>query len=133
MARIGITYVDVAKAATQLQHENKNPTVDGVRAILGTGSKSTIAPLLKDWKVKHEGLTTDINAGLPVEILTVVKELYQRMQNEVLVQANEQKLQFDKEIESIRSELNQENQTVIELQEKLTETTQKNEKLEGEI
>ena len=51
MARAGIIYSHVAKAAAALVAEGKNPTVDTIRAALGdTGSKSTIAPLLKRWK-----------------------------------------------------------------------------------
>jgi len=41
MGRIGITYQDVAKAIPTLQGQQKNPTVDNIRELLGTGSKST--------------------------------------------------------------------------------------------
>mgnify|MGYP006413176901 FL=1 len=50
MARIGVTYVDIAKAAEIIKSQNQEPTVDRVRQHLGTGSKSTIAPLLKRWR-----------------------------------------------------------------------------------
>ncbi|WP_169728165.1 DNA-binding protein, partial [Massilia alkalitolerans] len=51
MARAGILYSHVAKAAAQLTAAGKNATVDTVREALGgTGSKSTIAPMLKQWK-----------------------------------------------------------------------------------
>ncbi|MDO8774232.1 MAG: DNA-binding protein, partial [Burkholderiaceae bacterium] len=50
MARAGILYSDVAKAASQLADSGKSPTVDTVRDAMGnTGSKSTIAPMLKRW------------------------------------------------------------------------------------
>ena len=56
MARAGILYSHVAKAAAQLTAAGKNATVDTVREALGgTGSKSTIAPMLKQWKAQHEG------------------------------------------------------------------------------
>lgn len=54
MGRIGITYSDVAKAADQLTEQGLRPTVDAVRAQLGTGSKSTIVPHLRRWRSKQE-------------------------------------------------------------------------------
>jgi hypothetical protein len=53
MARPGINYHDVADAAQQLTGQGKNPTIEGIRAFLGTGSSSTIAPHLRDWKSKQ--------------------------------------------------------------------------------
>lgn len=50
MGRSGISYLDVAQAAHELQEKGLNPTVDRVREVLGTGSKSTIVPHLKHWK-----------------------------------------------------------------------------------
>ncbi|GGZ80154.1 DNA-binding protein [Paraglaciecola sp. Hal342] len=50
MARAGVTYHDIAKAAEAIKTHGQEPTVDRVREHLGTGSKSTIAPLLKRWR-----------------------------------------------------------------------------------
>ena len=66
MARAGILFSQVVKAATQLAAAGTNPTVDTVRAALGdTGSKGTIAPMLKQWKAQHQGETAAAGAGLP--------------------------------------------------------------------
>lgn len=53
MGRYGVTYLDVVNAATEIQSAGQNPTVDAVRQRLGTGSKSTIAPYLKQWRNKQ--------------------------------------------------------------------------------
>ncbi len=45
MARAGVTYYDVAKAAETIKTGGQEPTVDRVREQLGTGSRSTIAAL----------------------------------------------------------------------------------------
>ncbi|MBK4737860.1 DNA-binding protein [Noviherbaspirillum pedocola] len=83
MARAGILYSDVAKAAAQLAADGKNPTVDGVREALGrTGSKSTITPLLKRWKTEHQSEIEQVEAGLPPSLLAAVKGLYQHMEDE---------------------------------------------------
>ncbi len=78
MARAGINYIDVTKAAQAIQAKGQNPTVDRVLAHLGTGSKSTIAPLLKQWKIE-QGQVVD-TAGLPDDILKAVKGIHERLQ-----------------------------------------------------
>jgi hypothetical protein len=67
MARAGVNYTDILKAAEYIQHDGHLPTVDRVRAYLGTGSKSAIAPLLKQW---WEQNVADKNAqSLPQDLL----------------------------------------------------------------
>ncbi|KQV45115.1 DNA-binding protein [Massilia sp. Root335] len=80
MARAGILYSQVVKAAAALAAAGANPTVDTVRAALGTGSKSTIAPMLKQWKREHQGETAAAGAGLPADMLEAVKGVYQRLE-----------------------------------------------------
>lgn len=81
MARAGVLYSHVAKAAAQLAAAGKNPTVDTVRAAMGdTGSKSTIAPMLKQWKAQHEGEAAAAGAGLPADLLGAVQGVYERVQ-----------------------------------------------------
>jgi len=47
MARAGITYQDVANAAQRVRQRGDEPTVDRVRSELGTGSRSTLGPMLR--------------------------------------------------------------------------------------
>lgn len=83
MARSGILYSDVARAAAKLAAAGTNPTVDGVREALGgTGSKSTIAPLLKRWKAEQQETVTAAESGLPPSLLQAVKGLHEHMQSE---------------------------------------------------
>ncbi|MEO8408562.1 MAG: DNA-binding protein [Oxalobacteraceae bacterium] len=83
MARAGITYAEVEKVAADLTANGVNPTVDAVRAALGgTGSKSTIAPLLKRWKSAHQEHAQAHQAGLPAALLEAVKNLHEQMQRE---------------------------------------------------
>ena len=86
MARAGVTELDVHKAATHLMEKDINPTVDAVREILGTGSKSTIAPLLKEWKERNGSWVSEQKTGLPSGLITVVKGLYEGMQSEAAEQ-----------------------------------------------
>ncbi|MGV8892544.1 MAG: DNA-binding protein [Burkholderiaceae bacterium] len=87
MARPGITYAEVEQAAALLVADDKNPTVDAVRAALGgTGSKSTLAPLLKRWKNAHREQAQAQQEGLPAELLDVVKGLHTHLQEEADLQ-----------------------------------------------
>ncbi len=84
MGRAGIHYSHVAKAAAQLAADGKNPTVDSVREALGsTGSKSTIAPLLKRWKEEHQDVIVGTELGLPAELLQAMKGVYEKLQADV--------------------------------------------------
>ena len=114
MARAGILYSDVAKAATKLiGKEGKNPTVDSVRdALGGTGSKSTIAPFLRRWKAEHQGEIAQAEAGLPPTLLVAVKGLHQHMQAEFAEQLDQAKQQ---QAEALRAAAEREQQLRTEL------------------
>jgi len=78
MARIGVGYSDVSNAAQVIISNGSNPTVDRVLFELGTGSKSTIAPLLKQWKQQNN---SEVDAsGLSDEILSAVKSIHDQLQ-----------------------------------------------------
>ena len=84
MGRAGILFSHVAKAAAKLVADGKNPTVDNVREALGsTGSKSTIAPMLKRWKAEHTEDIVEAELGVPVELLQAIKGVYDKLQAEV--------------------------------------------------
>ena len=108
MARAGILYSHVAKAASQLAAAGKNPTVDTVREALGgTGSKSTIAPLLKQWKAQHQGETAAAGAGLPVDLLEAVKGVYERMQADAARQVEQARAEHAEALEAVQEQLRQ--------------------------
>ncbi|MBB3060103.1 DNA-binding protein [Microbulbifer rhizosphaerae] len=80
MARTGVTYLDIAQAAEAVKNRGEEPTVDRVRAALGTGSKSTITPLLKRWR-SETGSQAD-TGGLPRDLVEALKALHNRVQQE---------------------------------------------------
>lgn len=88
MARTGILYSDVMKAAQIVAADGRNPTVDSVRQALGsTGSKSTIAPLLKRWKEEFQGAgAVKTEAGLPAELMQAMRGVYDKQQRDVAQQ-----------------------------------------------
>lgn len=76
MGRTGISPTDVANAALQLQGRGRAPTVDGIRDILGTGSKTTIARYLNEWKATQG----EAQGKLPSALLSVVTGLWEQLQ-----------------------------------------------------
>ena len=88
MARTGILYSDVMKAAQIVAADGRNPTVDSVREALGsTGSKSTIAPLLKRWKEEQQrDGAVKTEAGLPAELMEAMRGVYDKQQRDLAQQ-----------------------------------------------
>lgn len=78
MGRTGVTLFDVEQAALQLQGRGKTPSIDAIRDILGTGSKSTIGQHLKDWKSAQQ----EAQKKLPNELLSLVTGLWERLNNQ---------------------------------------------------
>ncbi len=105
MARIGVTYLDIANAAEAIKKQGQIPTVDRVREQLGTGSKSTIAPHLKQWKSNSSDLID--NNGLPSDLIKVVKSLHDRVQGSATNKIEQAKNAFNAEIEVLKKELNE--------------------------
>lgn len=109
MGRIGISYHEVAKAISTLQSLQKNPTVDHIREILGTGSKSTIARFLREWKAKN-GLQNDDDGMLPGELLGIVKGLWGKLQEKADNQTALYKQECDEKIAQLQQQLNHHHQ-----------------------
>lgn len=77
MARPGVTYFEVAQAAAQLQADLQTPTIDRVRRKLGSGSNSTIAAHLKQWKAEHMPFASDVpKSTVPPALLAQLQSLW---------------------------------------------------------
>ncbi len=105
MARRGVTIHDVAEAANNLRSEGVEPTVDRVRAQLGTGSKSTIAPLLKQWR-EQQGVTTG-NGELPLDLIAAVRTLHERAQSAAAEQIEQVKAELHATLAAVQQDLAQ--------------------------
>lgn len=105
MSRTGINYLDVADAIVKLEAQGKAITGDNVRAELGTGSKSTITRLLREWK-QNQGLPTDDTNGLPTKLLTPVKELWAHLQAEADEAIYSYKQEYDAAMKELGQQLN---------------------------
>lgn len=113
MARAGVTYHDVAKAAEAIKTKGQEPTVDRVREHLGTGSKSTIAPLLKCWRA-DKGDIAD-TTGLPNDLVEVVKSLHERVQQMADHRIEQARREFEASNEELRKKLTHANNSIEQL------------------
>ncbi|WP_105104117.1 DNA-binding protein [Microbulbifer pacificus] len=106
MARTGVNYFDIARAAESISQRGEEPTVDRVRGELGTGSKSTIAPLLKRWKAETGNGEAD-TGGLPRDLVDALKAVHQRVHDEADRKVDAVREEMATTVEQLRTELSQ--------------------------
>jgi chromosome segregation ATPase len=117
MARIGIGYEQVSKAASDLANEGHAVTVDNVRQRLGgTGSKSTIAPLLKRWKTANAG-EIGTQPALPIDLLRSVQRLYDEVARRFETDLATSNIESALRLDEFRAENGRLNQRLVESQE----------------
>ena len=104
MARTGVTYFDIVQAADEVKNRGEEPTVDRVRAELGTGSKSTIGPLLKRWRSETGNSVAD-TGGLPKDLVDALKALHERLQGEADQRIEQANAEHESTIEKLQQEL----------------------------
>ena len=81
----GVSATDVERAADQLLRAGERPTVEKIRATLGTGSPNTINPLLDHW---WKRLASRLDAGpaalhrLPESVVHVAETLWMQALDE---------------------------------------------------
>ena len=69
MANKGVTQEQVNRAADALVAAGERPTVDRIRAFLGTGSPNTVTRLLEGWWQTLGGRLTAQQAKLAFEVV----------------------------------------------------------------
>jgi len=115
MGRIGVSYEEVATAAQEVQGKGKSPTVDNVRLVIGTGSKSTIARHLRDWR-NQQGIARGSDGAIPSELLGLVKGLWERLRDTVEQKGYEYQCESDEKVKQIQQQLIQSHQQHASLQ-----------------
>lgn len=131
LARPGINYLDVAKAATQLMEQNIRPTIEGVRRILGTGSNSTITRHLKDWRDK-QGNQMECEQGLPESLLIAVKGLYEAIKDDAAQKIQRTETTTGEKIAEFERELTVANQKIKRLEQEKYTMQQASDQLQAE-
>lgn len=105
MARPGVTYQDVAKAANAVKDQGKNVTIENVRAILGTGSIGTINTHLRKWKeAQNFNYRSTSHENLPDELVSMMKSLWDRL----IKQSQEHEIEIENHYQAKMDALQQE-------------------------
>ena len=131
MGRGGLTYIDVSKTADKLRNKGIIPTIDKIREVLGTGSKTTIAHHLKRWK---ESTVEDLEyQSLPIELAKAVKDLYEQLQAQASQKIAELEAKSQKEIDQLLQQLKQERENVGVLKRNILNLEGNNNKLATQV
>ncbi len=126
MARGGVTFAEVEEAARYLQGLGRNPTVDGIREQLGTGSRTTLGEYLKRWKA----LQADGEGRLPQPLLALVTGLWESLQATAEQQVKENQSIAQQEVTTLKSQLQTLYQAEVDLKQELHQIQ---EKLDAEL
>lgn len=116
MPRIGVDYETIKQAAIKLLSQGTAPSVQKIRAVLGTGSNTTIAEHLKVWREEYANKAIHhLPATMPKELISAVEVLWQAAMD-----------QATQQLASIKHDL-------MESQEKLRLDRAAMDKTEGEL
>lgn len=113
MSRNGIGYAAVEAAAQQLQAAGKNPTIDRVREILKTGSKSTIAKHLKVWQ--QQPALEDPHLP-PQELTSMMTGIWAALQEKTSQQLTQMRQEYEEKMQVLFNEKWQDQQQIETLQ-----------------
>lgn len=82
---MAITYNDVAEAAKQMLREDKTPSINGVLAILGRGSATTVSKHLKRFRAQWaESMETPELEDAPQGLAQMMTEIWQHARKHAL-------------------------------------------------
>ena len=105
MARTGVTYDDVAQAATKLLSMGESLSVEKVRSILKTGSNTTIGGHLKRWREQRsQSQTVALPEALPKALLPPLETLWHTALECSDERFKTTKESFEKRIEALTTE-----------------------------
>lgn len=130
MARPGVTYTEVAEIATHLIGQGKNPTIEQIRLLLGSGSSTTIANHLKQWKEHQQGTSLlAAKENVPQELISMVKGLWERVMNLSQEQVSVAEASFKQTVAELQADLHKYKTNNQRWQHLLTQWQQEKERL----
>ena len=119
MSRLGITLEEVENTAEKILAAGENPTIERIRRLLGTGSNSTIAKYLHEWRSSRLLASTHDNPAPnipPDPVHAAVNHVWEKMRTESATEINIYKEKANTEIELAQKERLQAQEARDELQ-----------------
>lgn len=124
MARIGVDYNTVKQAAIKLLSQGINPSVQKIRDLLGTGSNTTLAEHLNQWREEHaQKIVHHLPATMPKELISAVEVLWQAAVEQSENQLATYKTELDSQQEKIKQEQLQNQQYFEQIKQQLSQTS----------
>ncbi len=134
MARPGVSYFDVAQAANAIQATNKYPTIDLVRQKLGTGSNSTIAAHLKQWKSAHMPTVSGVQkTTIPPELVSQLQSFWEELRASAKSEFDPIETDYKDQIESLQKQNTTRREEIDELNKRLQKQQNDTETLSKEL
>ena len=135
MARKGITYDQVANAATVIKAQGSEPTITAIRNQIGEGSFSTISAHLAKWreesadKVNPRDLPPEVEAKI-MEAMTVIWNISDKAAQEDLAAIRREHKEREDELNQALKEANEE---IARLESAVEKEEEKNEAMASEL
>jgi DNA repair exonuclease SbcCD ATPase subunit len=106
MSRLGICFEDVEKTAESILTQGENPTIEKIRRILGTGSNSTIAKFLHEWRSHRLIASTHhlVASPPPDPVNLAVNQVWEKIRNESAAEIKAYQEKADIEIKRMENE-----------------------------
>ena len=141
MARIGIDYESVKQAAIKLLSQGIAPSVQKIRDVLGTGSHTTIATHLKNWREEYQDKELScLPNSVPQEIMPALEIFWQtaatQAEQHLLAQkkqVNEQIINFEQEKQRLTALHDEMKQRLAEIEHKLSVSQQTHQDLNKKL
>ena len=116
MTSFGVTKDQIFKACENLIKKEINLTVANVREYLGTGSYSTLTPVIKDFKNRLRGNKRDLDEVPPIPIQfekkfnSQLQDMWSTLSEYYLEEIKLMKNEFSLKIEEVQTALNSKNE-----------------------
>ena len=106
MARPGVTYQEIVAAVNQLKGQERNVTIENIRALLGTGSIATINKYLKQWRETQEATQKIASKqNLPESLISLIKGLWEGVLTQSAEQFAIKEEDYQKEITELKIQM----------------------------
>ena len=101
MSRHGIDYKTVKQIALSLLTQGIAPSIQKIREVLGTGSNTTIAGHLKNWREEYANKEIhQLPANMPKELISALEVLWQTAMEHAQNQLAEYKKSLEEQQEA---------------------------------
>ena len=122
MTRPGLNYETVKRTSLTLLSQGIAPSVQKIREVLGTGSNTTIAEHLKNWRDEYAKKTIhQLPANMPQELISVFEVLWQTAMEQAQNQLVEHKQSVDNKHEIALKMQQDSEKAIVDLKQQMAE------------